>query len=451
MKIEQKIFKAYDIRGIYGEQFDETTAELVGRALVALTGARRFAVGRDMRPSSPGLAQAMISGMLAAGADVVYIGQVSTPMLSFAVARDESIEAGVMVTASHNPAEYNGFKMMRGDMSPICKGAGMEELFELVAAQNVADADQAGSLTYDDVFDAYKARLFELVEVSAIKDLQVALDAGNGVNGPVIHEILNDIEQVTAHELYFEPDGTFPNHEANPLDHETLDDLRARVATTNADFGVAFDGDGDRIGVLDEAGQVIPGDLLTALLADFLMKKAGDGEHVFYDLRSSWIVKDIIEQNNGVPHECKVGRSFIINDVRSQNALMAGELSCHFYYRDFYGVESGDLTLLYLMQMISESGKPLSALVEPLRRYYQSGEINSSVEDKQAMLELLAEKYGDGAVEVSWLDGLKVTHDDYWFNVRPSNTEPVLRLNLEARSQEKMESMRDELLAIIRK
>lgn len=447
--IEPKIFKAYDIRGIYPDQLNEKTALLVGKAFVQVTGAKKIAIGRDMRGSSPALVESLVTGMISQGADVLDIGEVSTPMMSYAVASDDSIEAGIMVTASHNPAEYNGMKMMRGDMSPVCKGAGMEELLALVQEGNFEDAVSQGSVEYTDVLEGYTQKVLSLVDTDKIKGMKVVIDAGNGVNGPISREVLRNVEQLDISELYFEPDGTFPHHEANPLDHETLADLRTRVATQNADFGVAFDGDGDRLGVMDEVGNIIPGDLLTALLSQFLLQKK-QGGLVYYDLRSSWIVKDIVEQNGGEARPCEVGRSNIINYVRTENAVLAGELSCHFYYQDFYGVESADLTLLLLAQIISESGKSLSELVDPLRKYFQSGEINSSVKDKDIILKTLEEKYGQEAQEVSHMDGLKITYEDYWFNVRPSNTEPLLRLNVEATTQEKMEQIRDQLLGIIR-
>lgn len=447
--IEPKIFKAYDIRGIYPDQLNEKTALLVGKAFVQVTGAKKIAIGRDMRGSSPALVESLVTGMISQGADVLDIGEVSTPMMSYAVASDDSIEAGIMVTASHNPAEYNGMKMMRGDMSPVCKGAGMEELLALVQEGNFEDAVSQGSVEYTDVLEGYTQKVLSLVDTDKIKGMKVVIDAGNGVNGPIARELLRNVEQLDISELYFEPDGTFPHHEANPLDHETLADLRTRVATQNADFGVAFDGDGDRLGVMDEVGNIIPGDLLTALLSQFLLQKK-QGGLVYYDLRSSWIVKDIVEQNGGEARPCEVGRSNIINYVRTENAVLAGELSCHFYYQDFYGVESADLTLLLLAQIISESGKSLSELVDPLRKYFQSGEINSSVKDKDIILKTLEEKYGQEAQEVSHMDGLKITYEDYWFNVRPSNTEPLLRLNVEATTQEKMEQIRDQLLGIIR-
>lgn len=447
--IEPKIFKAYDIRGIYPDQLNEKTALLVGKAFVQVTGAKKIAIGRDMRGSSPALVESLVTGMISQGADVLDIGEVSTPMMSYAVASDDSIEAGIMVTASHNPAEYNGMKMMRGDMSPVCKGAGMEELLALVQQGNFEDAVSQGSVEYTDVLEGYTQKVLSLVDTDKIKEMKVVIDAGNGVNGPIAREVLRNVEQLDISELYFEPDGTFPHHEANPLDHETLADLRTRVATQNADFGVAFDGDGDRLGVMDEVGNIIPGDLLTALLSQFLLQKK-QGGLVYYDLRSSWIVKDIVQQNGGEARPCEVGRSNIINYVRTENAVLAGELSCHFYYQDFYGVESADLTLLLLAQIISESGKSLSELVDPLRKYFQSGEINSSVKEKDIILKTLEEKYGQDAQEVSHMDGLKITYEDYWFNVRPSNTEPLLRLNVEATTQEKMEQIRDQLLEIIR-
>lgn len=449
--IDTTIFKAYDIRGTYPEQLNEPLAIAIGKAFATFLKPKKVLVARDMRPSSPAMSEAVIQGLISQGVDVVDIGMASTPMFNYAVASDDSIDGGIMVTASHNPAGYNGMKMVRGDVMPIGKGYGMDELRDLVVGNNFIDVDDKGSVEYKEIFEDFVEKVFSLVDIASIKPMTIAIDAGNGVTGPFIHDLFWKIPQVRVHEMYFEPDGTFPNHEANPIKPETLEDLKNRVLTHNAPVGFALDGDGDRLGIVDELGNVLPGDVITALLARQLLQRPEyKGTLMHYDLRCSWIVPETIEEHGGKSEPCMVGHALIKNLMKRDGAVFAGELSNHFYFKDFYKVECASLVMLLILQMLSETDQPLSSLVAPLKKYFQSGEINSEVDDKEGVMKKLEEMYKDGATSVSWLDGIKIEHDDYWFNVRPSNTEPLLRLNLEAKTEERMVEMRDEILNVIR-
>lgn len=449
--IEEKIFKAYDIRGIYPDEINEAAAERIGKAFVKYTGAKKVAIGKDMRSSSPSITESIVMGIINSGADVVDIGMVSTPMLNFAVASRDDIDGGMIITASHNPSQYNGLKMVLSDAMPLGKGLGMEEIKDMVIKGEFEQAENKGSVEYTDVLDDYIKKIFRLVDVTKIKPMTIAIDCGNGINGPIIREICNRIPQLKVLELYYRPDGTFPNHEANPLKLETLKDLQTRVIMKNAEIGFAFDGDGDRLGVVDELGHGVSGDFLTCIFAeDLLRKEENRGSLINADLRSSWIVKETVEELGGKFEQCMVGHALIKNLMKKNNALFAGELSNHFYYRDFYKVESADLSLLLILSIVTEKNKTLSEIIEPLKKYFQSGEINSDVEDKDGVMKFLEEKYGPDSIEISKIDGIKIEYPDYWFSVRASNTEPVLRLNLEAKTKEKMEEMRDEILNIIR-
>jgi len=449
--ISEIIFKAYDIRGIYPDEINEVTAKKIGKAFAKFANLKRMIIGRDMRVSSPSVAEAVIDGILSQGVDMVDIGMVSTPVFYHAVGADESIDGGLIVTASHNPGQYSGMKMVLGNLLPVGQGSGMEEIKKLVLEDSFTDSEVRGTIEYRDVMQDYLDKIFSLVDINKIKPLKIVVDTGNGINGPITQEVAGRLPQIDMLPLFFRPDGTFPNHEANPLHYETLKELQNRVIMQNAHIGFAFDGDGDRIGVVDEGGRIVPGDFLTAIIAQELLKRDEfQNKTMLADLRSSWAVKEAIEQNGGKHQECRVGHAFIKKQMRELDAVFAGELSCHFYYKNFYYVESGDLSMLLLLQALSESKKPFSEMVDPLKKYFQSGEINSEVEDKEGVMKKLEEKYREGAKNVSHMDGIKIEHEEYWFNVRPSNTEPVLRLNLEARTEEKMQEMKEELLAVIR-
>jgi len=445
--VNEAIFKAYDIRGVFKEDFNEETAKRVGQAMVLFTKAKTVVVGRDMRASSPGLAKAVIEGVTLMGADVIDIGECSTPVFNYAVAEYDLHDCGIMVTASHNPAKYNGFKLSYGDALPIGKGSGMDEIKKLVL-EGEFEEQKVGNVVESPITDEYIETVFSFIDVEKIKPMKIIIDAGNGMAGPILEKIFKRLPQIEMISMYFKPDGTFPHHEANPIKEENLADLKKKMKEVMPDLGVAYDGDCDRIGFVDEQGETIPGDFMTALLAKEILKN-NKGAKVHYDLRSSWSVRDTIIEAGGKPEMCMVGHALIKKLMRETGAVFSGELSSHFYYKDFYTVESGDLTLLFILQLLSEEGKKMSELVAPLKKYFHSGEINFEVEDKEGMMKKLEDMYSEDAKDVSHLDGIRLEFEDWWFNVRPSNTEPLLRLNLEAKTKEIMEEKRDEISKII--
>jgi phosphomannomutase len=438
------IFKAYDIRGVYPDELNEETAEKIGLALGAIIDGKTIVVGRDMRESAPDMQDALIRGLTQAGKDVVNIGRVTTPMVTFAVAKYD-YDGGVQTTASHNPSEYIGFKISRAHAEPVSYETGINEIERRVTEGDLPKAEKQGSVTERDILDDYLDHV--MAAAGEIHGLKVVIDAGNGMAGyllPPLFERL-DAELVP---LYFEPDGTFPNHEANPLKAENLKDLQAKVTGENADLGVAFDGDADRVSFVDETGEAIPCDLVIALIAREVLASE-PGATILHDLRSSWAVAEEIQDCGGTSVETKVGHSYIKAAMREHDAAFGGELSGHFYFRENFYCDSGAITLLKVLTLLCREGKPLSELVAPLRKYYGSGEINSDVEDKEGKIEELAHFYDCG--HLSRLDGLKVTFDDWWFNVRPSNTEPKLRLVAEAKTKERLDAMVEHLLEHIRR
>lgn len=448
MSINSSIFKAYDIRGIYPRDLNEEVAYLVGRAIVVLTGAKTVVVGYDARFSSDSLVQAVIKGVTEQGADAVNIGLVTTPMLNFAVAEHPEHEAGIMVTASHNPKEYNGLKLCYGNALPIGENTGMADIKKLVLEEKFSAA-MPGKILKKEILDAYVEKVLSLIDVKNIKPLKIVVDTANAVGAIPLPEFFKKIPcQLIP--LYFELDGNFPNHEANPLKEETLVDLKKKVLEESADLGVAIDGDADRIGFVDEKGETVRADLILALIAKKILEEKPGGL-VLYDVRSSRIAREVVEKAGGRAEMCRVGHALIKKQMWDNGALFAGEFSSHFYYRDFYNVESGDLTMLKLLEIISLSGRKLSEIVAPLLRYHHSGEINFEVSDKEGKMKELEEKYGVAASEISHLDGVRLDFSDWWFNVRSSNTEPLLRLNLEAKTKELMEQKKKELTEIISK
>lgn len=444
--INESIFKAYDIRGVYPEDLNEEIVYLIGRALVVLTGAKTVAVGRDVRISSDSLFSALAKGISEQGADVVDIGIATTPMLNFAVAEYAEYEAGVSITASHNPKDYNGLKLCYGNALPIGENTGMSDLKKLVIEGKFSDRP-AGKITKKDISGAYIKKVLSLIDVKKIKPLKVVVDTANAVGAIPLPEIFKKIPCKLI-PLYFELDGNFPNHEANPLKEETLADLKKKVLEEGADIGVAIDGDADRIGFVNERGETVRADLILALIAKRLLEE-NPGKLILYDVRSSRIVKEEVERAGGRAEMCRVGHALIKKQMWDSGALFAGEFSSHFYYWDFYKVESGDLTMLKLLEIISESGKSFSEIVAPLLRYYHSGEINFKVNDKEGKMKEAEEEYGASAMEISHLDGVRLDFEDWWFGVRASNTEPLLRLNLEAKSEKLMQEKKKELEKII--
>ncbi len=446
MDYNPSIFKAYDIRGLAGKDFDNDFCEALGRAFVVHTGAKVILAGRDMRGTSPGYFAALTRGMMKQGADVVDVGMVSTPMFYFAVSDYKLHDAGIMVTASHNPAEYNGFKMVYGDALPVGKGNGMEEIKALVEKNDFPDAPE-GTLVETDIVEEYLERLFALVPTESIKGLTVAVDAGNGMGGVILPEIFKRLD-VKVHALYWEPDGTFPNHEANPIKTETLAALQAKIKETRADVGVAFDGDADRIGLVDERGEVIRADQIIAMLAHMLLP-GHLGETVTYNVSCGNIAPEEIRASGGVPRMTPSGGANIKPMLRETGALFGGELSGHFFFREFFGSENTDYVMLLTLQLLAREKKPLSELVAPFRRYAHSGEINFKVDDARAKLEAIKARYAPEATTVTEIDGLRLDFGDWWCGVRASNTEPLLRLNIEAATAEMMEAKKKEVQALI--
>ncbi len=438
------IFKAYDIRGVYPKDLNEDIARKIGAAFVQFTKVKQVAVGHDMRPSSPKLFKALAEGITSQGADVVDLGLCSTPMSYFALGQYK-YESGIMITASHNPAGYNGMKLSLKDVIPISGDTGIQDIKKLVEKGDFKEKKK-GKIIKKEFFKDYIKFVLRFNHVR--KGLKVVIDCGNGMGGMVVPKVFEhlDCEYVP---MFFELDGTFPNHEANPLKDENIKDLQKKVKKEKADIGIAIDGDADRIMFVDENGKRIPADIITILLSHFFLEKE-PGATVIYDVRSSWAVKEEIEDMGGVAKKGRVGHAFLKKRVRDEKAVFAGELSGHYYIRDSFCADSGMITLLIVLSVLSKSGKTISELVKPYQRYFPSGEINSDVEDKQAMIRKLEALYSAKGENTEKIDGLTVEYKDWWFNVRPSNTEPVLRLVVEAKTKALMEEKRDEILKVIR-
>jgi phosphomannomutase len=444
--LDPKVFKAYDVRGVYGQDIDEEGAYAIARAYVEQFEPRKIVVGHDMRISSPTMAKAVIEGAADAGADVLDLGLVGTEMVYFAVG-ELGLDGGIEVTASHNPKEYTGMKIVRRGALPVGGESGLLEVRDRALA-GFGEVEQRGSVEPYDIWPAYVERVLSFIDVSAIKPLRVVIDAANGMAGVMLPPILERLP-IDARTYYFEPDGTFPNHEPNPLLPENREFIVAKTREEGADLGVAFDGDADRCFFVDDTGEFVPGDFVTALLAESILEKE-PGAKIIYDVRASWAVPDTIERAGGVPLINRVGHAFIKHRMRKEDAVFGGEVSGHYYFRDFSQADSGVVPFLLMLELISKRGQKLSEILAPFReRYFLTGELNTPVADVPLKLQELKERFGPKG-KVSHLDGVSVDADEWHFNVRPSNTEPLLRLNLEARSQELMERKRDEVLGVIR-
>ena len=445
------IFKAYDVRGIYPRQLDEAMARRIGSAFARVLdqddrahGGQRVVVSRDMRPSSPSLAAALVEGLTTAGLDVVDIGLATTPMNYFAIGHLRTA-GGVQVTASHNPAEYNGLKFSKHEARPVSGDHGIPLLEQTVAAGDLPPAAQAGSITHAEVFADYSRHVLSFLRRPAgARPLKVVVDASNGM--ATIDRAIFEALGVELVELYFELDGTFPNHEANPLKPENLRDLRAKVREVGADLGVSCDGDFDRAAFIDETGEAIGSDLVTALIAGELLSRE-PGKTVLYDLRSSRAVPEYIAERGGRPIRERVGHSFMKATMRQNDAIFGGELAGHYYFRDNYTADCAMLAVIEILNLLWRSGRRMSEIVAPLLRYAKTPETNFEVEDKAEKIRELATRYADG--EIDYLDGITVQYPDWWFNVRPSNTEPLLRLVAEARTPEMLARHRADLVALI--
>ncbi|MBW8702997.1 Phosphomannomutase/phosphoglucomutase [Streptomyces sp. MBT84] len=447
-----QIVKAYDVRGVVPDQWDESLAELFGAAFAQVTGAGAIVVGHDMRPSSPGLSRAFARGAAARGVDVTEIGLCSTDQLYYASGAFGL--PGAMFTASHNPAKYNGIKMCRAGAAPVGQDTGLTEIRELVEQWLDSGAPQPaqtpGAITHRETLDDYAAYLRSLVDLTSIRTLKVVVDAGNGMGGHTVPTVFAGLP-IDLVPMYFELDGTFPNHEANPLDPANIVDLQKRVREEGADIGIAFDGDADRCFVVDGQGDPVSPSAITALVAARELGKNGGKGTVIHNLITSWSVPEVVREHGGTPVRTRVGHSFIKAEMARTGAIFGGEHSAHYYFKEFWNADTGMLAALHVLAALGGQDQPLSRLVAEYDRYVGSGEINSTVDDQKARLAAVKAAYqGVEGLELDELDGLTVSAADWWFNVRPSNTEPLLRLNAEAKDEAAMAKIRDEVLAIIR-
>jgi phosphomannomutase len=451
MNLNPDIFKAYDVRGVYPAEVNEEAARAMGAAFVVYLKAKRIGVSRDMRLSSPSLAAAFIEGATSQGADVVDYGMMATDMMYFAVAAD-GLDGGVQVTASHNPGQYNGMKMVRKDAWPLSGEEGLTEIRQMIVDGTTPPAAAVrGTVTTKNVLAPYVEHVMSFIDVSVIKPFNVVLDAGSGMGGLVAPKLFERLPCKTTR-LCFDIDGSFPNHEANPLIEENRRDIVERVVAEKADIGIAWDGDADRCFFIDGTGAFVSGDFITALLAEaFLLKHPG--ATVIYDLRASYAVKDTVARLGGTSLMNRVGHAFFKRRMRETNGIFGGEVTGHYYFRDNFFADNGFIPALLILELMSKKGQSLHQLLQPLvGKYFISGEINtklSSMAEVPAKLVALGAKYAD-APNVYELDGISIEYPDWHFNVRASNTEPLLRLNLEATTPEKMAEKRDEVLALIR-
>jgi phosphomannomutase len=448
------IFKAYDVRGLYGEEIDEETAYVIGRAFARVLADLRgkpsaelvVGLGRDMRLESPGMARGVADGLTAEGVSVLDAGMVATEVLYHLVGGRE-LDGGAAVTASHNPKAYTGMKLVREGALALSGDAGIGELRELIE-RGMPQPPGGGSIEPVDVDDGFRRRAMSFIEPRKVRPMKVVVDGSNGMAGPTVGPVLRELPLKLV-ELYFEPDPEFPDHEPNPLLEENRRLITERVLAEQADLGIAWDGDADRCFFIDDAGRFVDGDFLTALLAESLVEKRGGG-HVLYDVRASRAVPDTVAAAGGTSDVNRVGHAFFKIRMRETGAIFGGEVSGHYYFRDFHCADSGTIPALLILELVSEKGVPMSELIDRFRsRYFISGEINSEVADQEAKMEEVAGRYSDG--EIQRMDGISVDYPDWHFNLRPSNTEPLLRLNLESLiSVQHMADKRDELLSLIR-
>lgn len=450
MQVNAGIFKAYDIRGIYPTELNEDAAYGIGRAFATFLKVEEVIVGRDMRLSGPAQFEAVTRGLMEQGANVINIGMVSTDQFYFACAKLGL--PGMMVTASHNPKQYSGFKMVRQMPYLLSGSEGIQDLRRIVENDEYATPTRQGSMSEVDMSEAFVEEMLSLIDAAALaklgRRLKVVADTGNGMVGPIMQRVYDRLP-VDLVAMYFDPDGSLPNHGLDPLQPENRAELEARVVSEHADVGFAFDGDGDRFFAIDDRGEFVSGDFMTALMGSYLLEKHA-GSKIVYDVRGSWAVREMIAERGGTPLIERVGHAFIKRRMADEDALFGGEVTGHYYFKEFFFADSGLLPSLIILEMLAKTGKTLAELLAPLEaKYFISGEINTRVADPKATMAALAERYADGTVE--HLDGVSVSYPTWHFNVRGSNTEPLLRLNLESiASPEEMAEKRDELLAIIR-
>ena len=445
--IDPAIFKAYDVRGIYGQDLNDEIAYRIGRAAALYLQVPEIAVGRDMRLSSPQLAAAIIQGITDQGVNAIDLGMTTTDELYFAVGKF-NYGAGVMITASHNPGKYNGMKFCRAQAFPISLESGLADIRDLAIRGEFPELSNKGQVIQRDVTEEYISHALSFIDVSKIKPLKVVIDAGNGMAGLVMPRVFKHLP-CTLIPLYFELDGNFPNHPASPIEPENMEDLQKKVLEVGADLGAAFDGDADRMFPVDEHGQVVDGSMVTAAVSQSLLSKH-PGSTILYNLIVSKSVPELVEKMGGHAVRTRVGHSYIKAEMRRLNAIYGGEHSGHFYFRDNWFADSGLIALLITLELVSVEDKPFSELLKPLDTWVRSGEINTKVQDVQSKLKALEEDFGASAQSIDHLDGITLDFGNWWFNVRPSNTEPLLRMNLEAKTSALMNQKRDEVLAFIR-
>jgi len=449
MQVDSSIFKAYDIRGIYGQNLNDEIGEAVGKAFVKVLAPQTVIVGRDGRVSGPALHDALIKGLTNVGVNVVDVGQVSTDMYYYACATKGL--PGIMITASHNPKEYNGFKMVKKIPYLLSGDEGIQDIRKVIETDDYpATATTPGTVETWEIMPGFIEKILSLVDVKALKPMSVICDTANGMVGPSLNEIFKNIPQVKMTPMYFDPDGTFPNHGGDPLQEENRKELQAKVPAEGADLGFAFDPDGDRFFCIDKKGRFVSGDFMTAILSKYFLQK-NPGATIVYDIRASKAVPDTITSLGGKPLYNRVGHAFIKKRMTDEGAVFGGEVTGHYYFKDFFLCDSGVAPMLYLMDLLSHSDKTLDQIIDELSAvYFISGEINTKGVDGKVVLQKIEEKYGPTAKEVLKVDGISIINDGWTFNVRTSNTEPLVRLNLEATNKELMEQKRDEVLAVIR-
>jgi len=447
MEINQTIFHAYDVRGKYPEEVNEESAYKIGRAFVTFLDKKKpkVSAGQDMRLSSPSLFKALVRGMTDQGADVVDVGLATTPMLYFSTVRFK-LDGGVHVTGSHIPGNFNGFKFVREKAIPVSEESGLKEIKEL-ALKNDFKNQKLGKIFRKKILNDYIKNAFRLADRKKINNLKVVVDAGNGMGGLVAEPLFKRLKCELI-PLYFEPDGSFPHHVPNPLIAENTVELRRKIIEEKADLGIALDGDVDRVAFFDEQGEMISGDIITALLSNILLRDK-KGQKIIYDVRSSWVVEEEVVKSGGVPLRFKVGHSLIKEKMRQDDVMFGGELTGHYYLRENNFIEAPLFVILEILGLVSSENKPLSEIVKPLKRYFTSGEINFEVNDKLGKLREIERHYT--GFKLSYLDGLSIENKDWWLNIRPSNTENLLRLNIEAKNREIMEAKKKELTALIQR
>jgi phosphomannomutase len=445
-QVNTAIFKSYDVRGIYPSELNEDVAYQIGRCFVPLLKAKTVAVGRDMRPSGQRLFEAFARGATEAGADVVDVGMVSTDALYFAVGK-YGYDGGVMITASHNPAQYNGMKFTREQAQAMSLETGLAEIRDRIVSGSLPPkASTPGRVTQKSILDDFAQHCLSFIDSSKVRPFKIAIDAGNGMAGETVPHVFKHLPCEVI-PLYFELDGSFPNHPASPIEPENMADLQAAVRKHHCDLGVAFDGDADRMFIVDEKGDLIDGSTVTALVALNTLKHH-PGSKILYNLICSRSVPELVAKNGGIPVRSQVGHSLIKTTMREEDIVFGGEHSGHFYFKDNWYADSGMIALMQCLELFGEAGRPVSEVIAPIDTRFRSGEINSTVKDIPAKLKQIEEHYKDASID--HLDGITISYPDWWMNIRPSNTEPLLRLNVEGDTKELMERHRDEALALIR-